>query len=333
VLAKVILLDRDALSAGEECYAQLRLEEPMALRRGDKFIIRFYSPIITVGGGTVLDTLPAKHKRNRDEVLAGMDILANGSIDDIIAAKSGEFRFIRQDELAHELGLLPHEMEECVVRMTEGSEQRLVRLPDRTLLSTAKYDKLKSGLEDIINVYHDANPLADGIPRQELLSRLRDMWHTDDDKLVQGAVKYLMEHGVIEDHGKSIALAGFRIEYTPVQLALKNKIAGMYESAGLEMIRTDDVMAMDKNRGVISAILGDLTEEGLIIKVNPSYYISVPAWDEVLAAARSFDGAFTLAEFRDRIGTSRKYAAEYLPALDKAGITIFDGTSRTVVKR
>ena len=107
----------------------------------------------------------------------------------------------------------------------------------------------------------------------------------------------------------------------------------MYESAGLEMIRTDDVMAMDKNKGVISAILGDLTEEGLIIKVNPSYYISVPAWDEVLAAVRSFDGAFTLAEFRDRIGTSRKYAAEYLPALDKAGITVFDGTSRTVVKR
>ena len=333
VLAKVILLDRDALSAGEECYAQLRLEEPMALRRGDKFIVRFYSPIITVGGGTVLDTLPAKHKRNRDEVLAGMDILANGSIEDIIAAKSGEFRFIRQDELAHELGLLPNEMEECVNRMTEGEEKRLVRLPDRTLLSTAKYDKLKSGLEDIIYVYHDSNPLADGIPRQELLSRLRDMWHTDDDKLVQSAVKYLMEHGAIEDHGKSIALAGFKIEYTPAQLALKNKIAGMYESAGLEMIRTDDVMAMDKNKGVISAILGDLTEEGLIIKVNPSYYISVPAWDEVLAAVRSFDGAFTLAEFRDRIGTSRKYAAEYLPALDKAGITVFDGTSRTVVKR
>ena len=331
VLAKVILLDRDALSADEECYAQLRLEEPMALRRGDRFIVRFYSPIITVGGGTVLDTLPAKHKRNRDEVLAGMDILANGSPDDIIAAKSGEFRFIRQDDLAHELGLLPHEMEDCVSRMT--AEKRLVRLPDRTLLSAAKYDRLKSGLEEIINVYHDANPLADGIPRQELLSRLRDMWHTDDDKLVQSAVKYLMEQGVIEDHGKSIALAGFRIEYTPAQRALKDKIAGMYRDAGLEMIRTDDVMAMDKNKGVISAILGDLTEEGLIVKVNPSYYISVPAWDEVLAAVRSFEGAFTLAEFRDRIGTSRKYAAEYLPALDKAGITIFDGTSRTVVKR
>jgi selenocysteine-specific elongation factor len=107
----------------------------------------------------------------------------------------------------------------------------------------------------------------------------------------------------------------------------------MYAEAGLEMVRTDDIMALDKNKGVISAILGDLTEEGLIIKVNPSYYISTEAWGEVLRAANSFEGPFTLAEFRDCIGTSRKYAAEFLPALDKAGITVFDGTSRTVVRK
>ena len=334
VLAKVILLDRDALSAGEECFAQLRLEEPMALRRGDKFIIRFYSPIITVGGGSILDTLPLKHKRNREEVLAGMEILADGTTEDIIAAKSGEHRFVRQEELAHELGLLPDEMERFVAGMTgEGGDSPLVRLPDRTLLSRTKYDRMKSGLENIINVYHEANPLADGIPRQELLSRLRDSWHTDDDKLIQGTVRYLMENGVIEDHGKSIALSGFKIEYTPAQLELKKRIAGMYAEAGLEMIRTEDVMALDRNKGVIAAILADLTEEGCIIKVNPSYYISVPAWDEVIRTVQTFDGEFTLAEFRDKIGTSRKYAAEYLPALDKAGMTVFNGTTRVVVRK
>ena len=334
VLAKVILLDRDALSAGEECFAQLRLEEPMALRRGDKFIIRFYSPIITVGGGSILDTLPLKHKRNREEVLAGMEILADGTTEEIIAAKSGEHRFVRQEELAHELGLLPDEMERFVAGMTgEGGDSPLVRLPDRTLLSRTKYDRMKSGLENIINVYHEANPLADGIPRQELLSRLRDSWHTDDDKLIQGTVRYLMENGVIEDHGKSIALSGFKIEYTPAQLELKKRIAGMYAEAGLEMIRTEDVMALDRNKGVIAAILADLTEEGCIIKVNPSYYISVPAWDEVIRTVQTFDGEFTLAEFRDKIGTSRKYAAEYLPALDKAGMTVFNGTTRVVVRK
>lgn len=331
VLAKVVLLDRDALAGGESCYAQLRLEEPMALRRGDRFIIRFYSPIITVGGGTILDTLPVKHKRNREEVLEGMEILAEGSISDIVVAKAGDRRFVRQDELARELGLLPEEME-SVVSDAEGSGE-LIRFKDGTLLSSVKFDRMKTGLGNIIDTYHAANPLADGIPRQELLSRLRDNWHTDDDKLVQAAVRYLMDTGVIEDHGKSIALSGFKIEYTPAQKALKDKIADMYAKAGLEMLRTDDIMAMDKNKGVISAILSDLTEEGLIVKVNPSYYISAPAWEEVIRTAKSFDGEFTLAEYRDKIGTSRKYAAEYLPALDKAGITVFDGTSRVVVKR
>ena len=142
-----------------------------------------------------------------------------------------------------------------------------------------------------------------------------------------------MDNGVIEDHGKSIALSGFKIEYTTEQLRLKKRIADMYADAGLEMLRTDDIMALDKNKGVISAILADLTEEGHIIKVNPSYYIAADAWDEVIRTVQSFEGEFTLAEFRDRIGTSRKYASEYLPALDKAGITVFNGTTRTVVRK
>lgn len=337
VLAKVILLDRDALSAGEECYVQFRLEEPMALRRGDRYIIRFYSPIITVGGGRVLDTLPAKHKRNREEVLNGMEILAEGSIEDIIAAKAGEHRFVKQDELGRELGLLPSEMEALVSRLCtadDGSSlSQLVRFADGTLLSEAKYDKMKQGLESIVEAYHNENPLADGIPRQELLSRLRDNWHTEDDKLLQSAVRYLMDAGVIEDKGKSIALHGFSIEYTDEQLALKERIADMYSKAGLEMLRTEDVLALDRDRRIVSAILEDLAGAGTIVKVNPSYYISTAAWDKAADTVKSFEGEFTLAEFRDKLGTSRKYAAELLPALDKAGVTVFTGTSRTVVKK
>ena len=337
VLAKVILLDRDALSAGEECYVQFRLEEPMALRRGDRYIIRFYSPIITVGGGKILDTLPAKHKRNREEVLAGMEVLAGGSIEDIIVAKAGEHRFIKQDELGRELGLLPSEMETLVTGLCSEDDgeaaPRLVRFADGTLLSEAKYDRMKQGLEGIVEAYHQANPLADGIPRQELLSRLRDAWHTDDDKLIQSAVRYLMEAGVLEDKGKSIALHGFSIEYTDEQQALKERIADMYSKADLEMLRTEDVLALDRDRRIVSAILEDLAGAGTIVKVNPSYYISTAAWGKAADTVRSFEGEFTLAEFRDKLGTSRKYAAELLPAFDKAGVTVFNGTSRTVVKK
>ena len=110
----------------------------------------------------------------------------------------------------------------------------------------------------------------------------------------------------------------------------------MYSRAGLEMIRTDEVMALgaaEGGKGIVNAILGDLEREGVITKVNPSYYISVPGWEKAIETARSFDGEFTLAEYRDRLGTSRKYAAELLPAFDKAGITIFNGQTRIVVKR
>ena len=330
VLCKVILLDRDALSAGEECYAQLRLEEPMAVRRGDRFIIRFYSPIITIGGGQIIDALPAKHKRNRGEVLAGMEILANGSIEDIIHAKAGERRFVRQNELADELGLLHDEMEEVIGKLSAAGS--VVRLSDSSLISGGKLERMRSDIGQMIDAYHRDNPLADGIPRQELMSRLRQRWFTEDDRLVQAVVKYMLDAGFIEDKGKSIALSGFAVEYTDEQLALKDEIATKYDAAGIEMIKNDEIMALSKDGRIVRAIQDDLEEEGRIVKVSPSYYISADAWDQAVGVARSFEGSFTLAEYRDRLGTSRKYASELLPAMDKAGITVFDKESRKVIK-
>ena len=331
VLCKVILLDRDTLSAGETAYAQLRLEEPMAVRRGDRFIIRFYSPIVTVGGGRILDTNPLKHKRNRAEVLGGMEVLAEGSLSDIVYVHSCGRRFVRQAELTHELGLLESEMQSIVDE--ESAKGRIVVLPDGTLLGSDRFERLQSDAESIIEEYHQKNPLYDGIPRQELLSRAKAKWFTDDDRLVQAVIRYLLDAGVIEDRGKSIAVSGYRIEYTEEQLRLKKRIAGMYMDAGIEMIKNDEIFALCSDVRTARAILDDLEEDAVIRKVNPSYYIDRAAWDLAADTARSFEAAFTLAEYRDRLGTSRKYAAELLPAMDKAGVTVFDGESRKAVRR
>ena len=330
VLCKVILLDRDSLSAGETAYAQLRLEEPAAVRRGDRFIIRFYSPIITIGGGRIIDTLPAKHKRNRTEVLAGMEVLAKGGISEIIYAKACERRFVRQHELALELGLLGHEMDAASeAGLSSGS---LILLPDGTLVSDNKFAHMKDITERLINDYHSENPLADGIQRQELISRLKKSWFTEDDKLVQAVIRYMLDQGFIEDRGKSIAISGFSIEYTEEQKALKDRIARMYAEAGIEMLRNDELFALYKDVRIVRAILEDLEAEGVIYKVNPSYYIETSAWHTAVDTARSFGCDFTLGEYRDKLGTSRKYAAELLPAIDKAGITVFNGETRKAVK-
>lgn len=328
VLTKVILMDRDALSAGEEAYVQFRLEEPIAVRRGDRFIIRFYSPIITIGGGQILDAVPEKHKRNRENVLEGFRMLESGNISDIFVLKTGGHKFYSKELLLQELGMLPEtgnrEIEGCI------EEDKLVELEDGTILAASKFQMMTDRLIQLLQEYHESNPLAEGMPKQELQSRLRDTWHVQEDKIILGAVHRLMNLGTLMDCGKTVSMQGFEAVLTPEQEKLKERIAGIYKDAGIEIPKNDEIYALDSDKRVINAIFERLYKEGVLVKVDPSYNISQDGWNRVVTAARTAgaEGSFVLADFRDTLNTSRKYASVYLAALDRAGITVFDGERR-----
>lgn len=328
VLTKVILMDRDALSAGEEAYVQFRLEEPIAVRRGDRFIIRFYSPIITIGGGQILDAVPEKHKRNRENVLEGFRMLESGNVSDIFVLKTGGHKFYSKELLLQELGMLPEtgnrEIERCI------EEGKLVELEDGTILAASKFQMMTDRLIQLLQEYHESNPLAEGMPKQELQSRLRDTWHIQEDKIILGAVHRLMNLGTLTDCGKTVSMQGFEAVLTPEQEKLKERIAGIYKDAGIEIPKNDEIYALDSDKRVINAIFDRLYKEGVLVKVDPSYNISQEGWNRVAAAARTAgaEGSFVLADFRDTLNTSRKYASVYLAALDRAGITVFDGERR-----
>lgn len=328
-LCKVILLDRDSLSAGETCYAQLRLEEPIALRRGDRFIVRFYSPIITIGGGQVLDACPDKHKRNKPAVLDSIKLLEEGNLEQIIEMKASQNKFPDSDELALELGILRKDAASIVE--SEVKEGKLAMLSNGSVLGMAKLERLKQNIEYLITKYHEENPLADGIPKQELLSKLRMSFHIEDEKLLAALVTYLVEAGILADKGKNMALAGFEVKHTAEHEALKEKLAKIYEDAGIELVKNDEVYGLDKDKSVVQALLAELSDEGIIKKVDAAYFISAKGWNLVVSTVASFTEDFTLAEFRDKIGTSRKYAEILLASLDKAGMTRFNGKTRTAL--
>ena len=329
-LCKVILMDCDALSAGETAYVQLRLEEPIAVRRGDRFIIRFYSPIITIGGGQILDAMPEKHKRNRENILENFRILEKGNLGQMIQMKTASWRLYDRAEIARELGILPtkawSEIDRCI------EEGTLAELQDGTLLASSKLSRMTEGLTQLLEAYHQENPLAEGMPKQELQSRLKDLWHIDDEKVVLGVMQHLMDEGTLQDAGKSISMKGFEAVFTPEQEALKKRIEDLYAKADIEIPKNDEIYAMDPDKRVVNAIFGRLYEEGTIVKVDPSYNISAAGWNKVVGAAREIGakGPFVLADFRDALGTSRKYASVYLAALDRSGITVFDGEKRSL---
>lgn len=331
VLCKVVLLDRDVLAAGETAFAQLRLEEPVALRRGDRFIVRFYSPILTIGGGRVLDAVPEKHKRNREAVLEQLGVLADGDLADVVKIKTGQSRYYRAEELAYELGVVPEQMER--VLNEEAEKGTVLVLEDGFLLSATRMERLTERLTRMLGDYHAENPLAEGMPKQELLSRLREAWFLENTKILSAIVTYHLKGGIISDKGKSIALCGFTVEFSAEQRELKAKIADLYTSAGLEMLRNEEVYELDGDRRVVAAILAELAEEGVIVKVDPSYFVVASGWNEAVRAAEEIGrekGRFTLAEYRDKLDTSRKYASVLLQSLDRAGVTIFNGESRSV---
>ena len=328
VLTKVILMDRDALSAGEEAYVQFRLEEPIAVRRGDRFIIRFYSPIITIGGGQILDAVPEKHKRNRENVLEGFRTLESGNVSDIFVLKTGGHKFYSKELLLQELGMLPETGNREIERCIEAG--KLVELEDGTILAASKFQMMTDRLIQLLQEYHESNPLAEGMPKQELQSRLRDTWHIQEDKIILGAVHRLMDLDTLMDCGKTVSMQGFEAVLTPEQEKLKERIAGIYKDVGIEIPKNDEIYALDPDKRVINAIFDRLYKEGVLVKVDPSYNISQEGWNRVVAAARTVgaEGSFVLADFRDTLNTSRKYASVYLAALDRAGITVFDGERR-----
>lgn len=272
--------------------------------------------------------MPEKHKRNRENVLEGFRMLESGNISDIFVLKTGGHKFYSKELLLQELGMLPEtgnrEIERCI------EEDKLVELEDGTILAASKFQMMTDRLIQLLQEYHESNPLAEGMPKQELQSRLRDTWHIQEDKIILGAVHRLMNLGMLTDCGKTVSMQGFEAVLTPEQEKLKERIAGIYKDAGIEIPKNDEIYALDSDKRVINAIFDRLYKEGVLVKVDPSYNISQEGWNRVAAAARTAgaEGSFVLADFRDTLNTSRKYASVYLAALDRAGITVFDGERR-----
>ena len=287
--------------------------------------------MITIAGGRIIDAAPDKHKRNREDVLSSLEVLENGTIEEVVRQKTGGRHFYKEAELASDVGIIRCTLDEILAAELERGD--IIRLAEGSLISRDKASALGRGVTELLEAYHESNPLADGMPKQELLSRLRERWHIEDDKLVAALLQDAIDKGAAADNGKSVSLAGHSVSFSDEQLALMERIADMYEKADIELLKNDDVYALSSDRNEIAALLSELVSQERIVKVDASYYASKAAWDTAVDAAFSLGANFSLADYRDKLDTSRKYASIFLTAFDRAGITMFAGEARTAVAR
>ena len=329
-LCKVVLLDRDALQPGESCYAQLRLTEEIAAKRGDRFVIRFYSPLETIGGGVVLDDLPRRHKRGDQAVLEALAIRESGSGDDQLVQLVAEHghSLPTLEKLAAPQNLDREELGRSLEELTSAGKV-LQPLPGRYLAASV-FDAIWDSCRGLLEQYHRQNPLHAGMKVAELRQKLLK---NTDQAVADAILAALARERKIKAVADRYALADFAVHLTKRQSAIREKLLQTYRKAGLEVPGLDEVIASfpPAEQGDCRQVVESLVSGGGLVMLTPQLCLHSQVYAQVCDKTRDFMAEhqeLTLAEFRDLLGTSRKYALAVLEYYDKNKILKKDGDVR-----
>ena len=329
-LAKVVLLDRDALQPGENCYAQLRMTEEIAAKPGDRFVIRFFSPLETIGGGMVLDDCPRRHKRNDPHVLEILAIKEGGSGDEKLMQTVAEHghSLPTLEKLASQLNRETEELKEELDALCQGGKL-LEPLPGR-YLSGAVFDKLWDNCRGLLEQYHKQNPLHAGMKVAELRQKL---FKATDQAIADAILAAMAQEGKIKAVSDRYALADFSVHLTKRQNNIREKLLQIYRKAGLEVPGLDEVYASfpPNEQGDCKQVVESMVTGGELVLLTPQLCIHRQVYDDICEKTKAFMAEhpeLTLAEFRDLLGTSRKYALAVLEYYDKNKILKKDGDIR-----
>lgn len=324
ILARVILLDREELAPGESAFVQLECEEPMVAAKRDRFVIRSYSPMRTVGGGAVIDPLPAKHKRFREDVIAALATREKGTPDEII----GQFlrdagTLVRTDDLVKAAGYTAGEVTEALTILEEQAEVK--KVPGEGKDFYADGDLYRRWVKDIhtfLAAYHEKYPLRPGWAKEEMRSKSFAGMPT---KVFNHLLKTLENDREIRVMGESVAL----YDFTPTLTAeLKVTVQNLDQEYLTGEFQPPEWLEAAQRYSLTPAqateLLNYLLAQNRLIKLEDNLYIHcdvLARGKELIAGFLREKGEITLAEARDLLKTSRKYALPLLNYFDRERIT------------
>lgn len=331
-LCKAVLLDRDALKAGESCYAQLRLSETIAAKNGDRFVVRFYSPIETVGGGEILAANPLKHKRYDKAALEALAVKENGSMKDKIILAIAEYspRFATTEWISRRLFIEEERLQSEIAGM--GKDSKLVQITGKIIIHESYMVHLQSRLIELLTEYHAKNTLQEGIRRDELRGRLLPQI---DISVADKVLELFAVRKVIRLEGQRVALFDFRIRYSGAQQKAMQEIERIYSAGGYAVPNLDDVRSqLSCSREVFIQVLQSMLDNRVLVCISPQIFLHRDHFNgalKTMGEIQAENGVIELGAFRDALATSRKYAYAFLEYCDKKNITQREGDLRKLI--
>lgn len=325
ILCKIVLLDRDSVGAGESCYAQLRLEEEIAVKTGDRFVLRFYSPVETIGGGVILDSNPFKHKRNDAVVLESLKLKEGGSDREKISAALRDYsaRFETLDFLQIQTGIPKEQFEQQINKLIK--DKVAFRVSDNVVIHTDYLNRLKDSAVKLLESYHKENPLREGMKKDEFRNKLIKY---EDISVVDKITDSLVNRKVLKYVNNCVSLADFEVQQDNNQQEIENA----FLQGGFSPESPDQIAARFPKVKNFKQVLESLVNTGKLVRVEEKILLHADYYNKALTLAKEHvdqNGQITLAEMRDLMGASRKFAVAVLEYWDKRGITKKVGDART----
>lgn len=329
VLCRAILLDKEEIGPGESGYVQLRLEEEIALRRGDKFIVRFYSPMETIGGGVVLEPNPTKKKRFHQETIEELERKESGSSGDIIDMHihNSKDSMMTVAELAKITALSPEEVTEDVTSLEAQGMIKVFHMKKDSYTWHSSNDKaFQTELVEKLSDYHEKHPYRYGMQKAEIHNTfLKKVKPTVFDLYIDN----LVEEGVIKRHNEFLSLPSHEIKKDALYEKTEKKLLEVFEKAQLDFPKLSEVDMDGIESDVIDDILLLLMEEGKIIKLGEELYTLTPYIEnskKIIQGLLSQKDLITMGEIRDALETSRKNAKLIVEYMDSIKVTKRNGT-------
>lgn len=321
ILTRVVLLDRDELSPGESCYAQLRLEEEVAVRRGDKFIVRFYSPMETVGGGEIIEPVPLKRKRFDEDLIEELKIKEKGTSADVIEKIIMQTRdMISLASLAKTTALTETEVKDNIEILEDEEKIRLFKVKNDMYTWHKSFEiEIEEKLENYLFVFHKENKYAKGARKSEIKSKfLPDLKQLLFDTVILSFV----ERGLIKQTDEFISLPYFTLEYDEDYIKIKEKVTNILHDAKFEFLKLEE-LSEKTALPLTDAVLSLMTTEKELVKIG-GFVTSKELYEETKVILVEFlkkNKKISVAQYRDLLNTNRKTAITLLEHFDMIKLT------------
>ena len=317
ILCRIVPLNEDEIQYGESGYAQLRLEEKIVAKKGDRFIIRSYSPMDTIGGGVIIDTAPKKHKIYDESVIEALKIKEKGELKDILEEylKLNLSNYITLKELVSYTG----EKEEYVKEgLNALIDENKVFCVNKYYLHISHYQKLKEKVIEILTKYHKQYRLRNGILKEELRSKVDNSLKVKDMDVI---LNKMAEEKDIKVQDNLVSNYDFEVKFNQKQLSIKKEIEDKSRKNGLNSLMTKDDIC-NKNKfyeEVLEALTGKTIQ-----KLDDAYYIDKKVYENVKKGLLEYlnkNKEITVAQFRDITKSNRKISIVMLEHFDRNRIT------------